>query len=318
MNLEYNESMAAIDFPNSPNIGDEFSTATTVYIWTGTFWQVKQSTIAASSFAITNPLMNGTAAVGTSVLASRSDHVHPVDTSRAPLNSPSFTGTVSFAGATVTGIDLLPSQSGNSGKYLTTDGATASWATVDALPTQSGNSGKYLTTNGTTASWATLDLSLYAPLASPSLTGTPLSTTASVDTETTQIATTAFVINQAGSSNPLMNGTVAVGTSKRFSRQDHVHPVDTSREPAISAGTTSQYLRGDKTWQTLDKNAVGLGNVENTALSLWAGSSNITTLGTVTNLISPTAPGTGGVRKTTISTSAATGGADGDVWLVYV
>ena len=33
----------------------------------------------------------------------------------------------------------------------------------------------------------------YAPLASPSLTGTPLSTTASVNTNTTQIATTAFV-----------------------------------------------------------------------------------------------------------------------------
>ena len=31
------------------------------------------------------------------------------------------------------------------------------WATVDALPSQSGQAGKYLTTNATTASWATLD-----------------------------------------------------------------------------------------------------------------------------------------------------------------
>jgi len=54
-----------------------------------------------------------------------------------------------------------------------------------------------------------------------------------------------------------------------------------SKEPAITAGTTSQYWRGDKTWQTLDKSAVGLGNVENTALSTWAGSTNLTTLGTV-------------------------------------
>lgn len=36
-------------------------------------------------------------------------------------------------------------------------------------------------------------------------------------------------------------------------------------EPAIAAGTTSQYWRGDKTWQTLDKIAVGLGNVDNTS-----------------------------------------------------
>jgi hypothetical protein len=56
-----------------------------------------------------------------------------------------------------------------------------------------------------------------------------------------------------------------------------------AKEPAITAGTTSQYWRGDKTWQTLDKAAVGLGNVENTALSTWAGSTNLITLGVVTN-----------------------------------
>ena len=56
---------------------------------------------------------------------------------------------------------------------------------------------------------------------------------------------------------------------------------DISVEPTITAGTTSQYWRGDKTWQTLDKSAVGLGSVENTALSTWNGSSNITTLGTI-------------------------------------
>ncbi|MDE2233676.1 MAG: hypothetical protein KGJ90_06265 [Patescibacteria group bacterium] len=36
-------------------------------------------------------------------------------------------------------------------------------------------------------------------------------------------------------------------------------------EPAILPGTTSQYWRGDKTWQTLDKTAVGLANVDNTS-----------------------------------------------------
>jgi hypothetical protein len=34
-------------------------------------------------------------------------------------------------------------------------------------------------------------------------------------------------------------------------------------EPVINPGTTSQYWRGDKTWQTLDKGAVGLSNVPN-------------------------------------------------------
>lgn len=38
-----------------------------------------------------------------------------------------------------------------------------------------------------------------------------------------------------------------------------------SKENTITAGTTSQYWRGDKSWQTLDKTAVGLANVDNTS-----------------------------------------------------
>jgi hypothetical protein len=51
---------------------------------------------------------------------------------------------------------VVPSQTGNSGKYLTTDGTTSSWGTVNALPSQTSNAGKYLTTDGTSASWATV------------------------------------------------------------------------------------------------------------------------------------------------------------------
>lgn len=68
-----------------------------------------------------------------------------------------------------------------------------------------------------------------APLVSPALEGTPTATTAAVDTSTTQVATTAFVLGQAGTTAPTMNGTAGVGASKRYARADHVHPVDTSR-----------------------------------------------------------------------------------------
>lgn len=37
------------------------------------------------------------------------------------------------------------------------------------------------------------------------------------------------------------------------------------KEPTISAGTTAQYWRGNKTWQALNKSAVGLSNVDNTS-----------------------------------------------------
>lgn len=79
---------------------------------------------------------------------------------------------------------------------------------------------------------------LKAPLASPSFTGIPLTPTASADTNTTQIASTAFVVGQAGDSSPAMNGTATVGTSKKFSRDDHIHPTDTSRAPLDSPTLT--------------------------------------------------------------------------------
>jgi len=52
--------------------------------------------------------------------------------------------------------DLLPDQTNNSGKFLTTDGTDISWASVDAFPSQSGNSGKFLMTDGSVVSWEEL------------------------------------------------------------------------------------------------------------------------------------------------------------------
>ena len=56
----------------------------------------------------------------------------------------------------------------------------------------------------------------------------------------------------------------------------------TDAQGAIPVGTSGQYYRGDKSWATLDKAAVGLGNVENVSLSSWAGSTNLTTAGNLT------------------------------------
>jgi hypothetical protein len=38
-----------------------------------------------------------------------------------------------------------------------------------------------------------------------------------------------------------------------------------AKEPAIAVGTSAQYWQGTKSWQTLDKTAVGLSNVDNTS-----------------------------------------------------
>jgi|DEB0MinimDraft_12_1074336.scaffolds.fasta_scaffold11280_3 hypothetical protein len=54
--------------------------------------------------------------------------------------SPTFTGTVTATafsgdGSGLTGVDSLPSQTGNAGEFLTTDGTSASWAEISASPT---------------------------------------------------------------------------------------------------------------------------------------------------------------------------------------
>ena len=51
-------------------------------------------------------------------------------------------------------VDALPSQTSQSGKFLTTDGSTASWG--NEIPTQTGQSGKYLTTDGSATNWGTV------------------------------------------------------------------------------------------------------------------------------------------------------------------
>ena len=54
--------------------------------------------------------------------------------------------------------DTLPSQAGQAGKYLTTNGSKASWANAGGLPSQEGNEGKFLSTDGTIPVWETIDI----------------------------------------------------------------------------------------------------------------------------------------------------------------
>ncbi|MBB6253031.1 beta strand repeat-containing protein [Nitrospirillum iridis] len=58
--------------------------------------------------------------------------------------------------------------------------------------------------------------------------------TAAQDTNTGQLATTAYVLGQASAATPNMAGTASAGGSTRWSRGDHVHPTDTSRAPLVS------------------------------------------------------------------------------------
>ncbi len=138
-----------------------------------------------------------------------------IDTDIARLSSPTFSGTVNIPTLNLTnalsysyggtGLTSL----GTSGQVLKVNsGATAlEWGTVDALPSQSGNNGKYLTTDGSTASWGTLDLSLYLTLSSASTTYatilSPTLTTPNIGAATgTSLTTTGNVISHVDISTP--------------------------------------------------------------------------------------------------------------------
>lgn len=82
------------------------------------------------------------------------------------------------------------------------------------------------------------NIDLLAPLASPLFTGNPRAPTPAVDDNDTSVATTAFVLGQAGSESPVMDGAAAAGASTRWARADHVHPSDTSRAPLASPALT--------------------------------------------------------------------------------
>ena len=81
-----------------------------------------------------------------------------------------------------------------------------------------------------------------ALLASPTFTGTPAAPTATAGTNTTQLATTAFVtgaitaaaVPGPSSTTPVMDGAAAIGVATTYARADHVHPTDTSRAPLAS------------------------------------------------------------------------------------
>jgi hypothetical protein len=146
----------------------------------------------------------------------------------APLASPTFTGTVTIpSGASISGYAPLASPTFTGTPtvpgYLTTSSAASTYAPL-ASPTFT----------GTVTIPSGASISGYAPLASPTFTGTPAAPTAAQNTNTTQLATCAFVLTQAASIVSPMNGTAAVGTSTRYARQDHVHASDTSRAPVAS------------------------------------------------------------------------------------
>lgn len=90
-------------------------------------------------------------------------------------------------------------------------------------------------------------LKLKAPLASPTFTGTPTAPTASATTNTTQIATTAFVKTAFTNDSNKMTGATSSAAGKA------------GLAPAPSAGKQNMPLCGDATYKVLPIEGGGTG-----------------------------------------------------------
>jgi hypothetical protein len=256
----------------------------------------------------------------------------------------------------------LPLQTGNSGKFLTTDGTFKSWATVAqyTLPIQTSNSGKFLTTNGSVESWATIPVT---SAATKNTLGTVYGFTELNNTSvalgygtSTSADHTIAIGNQALNVNTTGTANVAVGSRALEANTTGQNNIAIGRfslwqniEGSASIAIGDNALFKSKFGANVVIGGSGLFNLttglSNTALgfavgnSLTTGSENIIigksaepssatvsgeiTLGTsqITRFRIPglsvdwSASAYG--RATYASTSAPSGGNDGDTWLVY-
>ena len=123
---------------------------------------------------------------------------------------------VKITGGSITGITDLAIADGGTGastaaNALLNFGLTATAAELNTLDGITATTAELNYTDGVTSNIQT-QLDAKAPLASPALTGTPTAPTAAVGTNTTQVATTAFVNAEIANDAPTKTGTGASGT----------------------------------------------------------------------------------------------------------
>jgi len=213
----------------------------TIGVPAGSVWSIVgggSSSGVTIALGDTVPVMDGVGNAGVGTFASRNDHVHPSDTSRAPIASPSFSG-----------IPLAPTAAPgtNSTQIATTafvlaNGGGGGGTPSDALPFMDGTAAPGVDIAYSRGDHVHPSDTTRAPLASPVFTGNPQAPTPTAGDNDNSIATTAFVaaaVVAAGgllpsNSLPLINGTASAGTGSAASRDDHVHPTDTTRAPLAS------------------------------------------------------------------------------------
>ena len=178
----------AIDFPNSPSSGDIHTVSGKQWSWDGEKWLAYGASLAPDILKIDT----GNSRVGI-------NQISPT-VALDVTGSARITGDLTVSGTTVT-VD--------SATVLIKDRVSFEGATADDYETvllaTDPTADRTITLPDATGT-VTLD---GAPLASPTFTGVPVAPTASANTSSTQVATTAFVMTEVGDYMPLAGGTMS-------------------------------------------------------------------------------------------------------------
>jgi hypothetical protein len=224
------------------------------------------SAIAGQGLAYTsNPAMNGPPNPGTQGLWSKGDHVHPRDTSKADLNNPSFTGTVTINGP-ITGAGMV-AWSASPGPIGSTSASSGAFTTLSASGAVSGTGfTNYLASpppiGSTLASTgAFTNLSVTGTLAGPGVTAALAGyalINSQVFTGTPSLPTGTIGVTQA---NTVNNTTLATTAYVRSVRLDQLS------QPTAAVTFNSQFItnlqdplndQDAATKKYVDQNAAGL------------------------------------------------------------
>jgi len=208
----------ALIFPASPSVNDTYTVGSRTWTWSGAIWELSGSIVVAGSITATELASNSVttakiaaSAVTVSKLASNSVTTAKIaagavtatelDTVYAPLASPTFTGApaADTAAASTNTTQLATTAFVRTEVAALVDAAPASLDTLNELALALASDPDFATT-------MTNSLALKAPLANPAFTGVPVAPTAALSTNTTQLATTAFVI--ANAPEPTLTGPI--------------------------------------------------------------------------------------------------------------
>lgn len=192
---------------------------------------------AAASTTVPN--MDGTAATGTEMAFARGDHVHPTDTSRAPVNSPAFTGTptapTADAGTNTTQIATTA--------FVTAAVAAKADDNTTYTLTQDGNNGHIITLTPSTGSATTItipdDDTTYDPATSTANGLMSAADKAKLDAiEAGATATTVDSALNSTSTNPVQNQAVSAALDLKAPLASPAF-TGTPTAPTATAGTNN-------------------------------------------------------------------------------